>query len=113
MATRPTSDKVKESMFNIIAPYIYDSEVLDLFGGSGSLGIEALSRGAKFAFFADISRESCGIIKENLIQTRFLEKSEITQGSFDLVLKKLIEKDRKFDIVFLDPPYNKNFIQEA
>jgi RNA methyltransferase, RsmD family len=113
MATRPTTDRVKESMFNIIAPYIYESVVLDLFAGSGSLGIEALSRGAQSALFADISKESCDIIRENLKLTSFLDKSEVLLGSYDIILRRLIEKDKKFDIIILDPPYNKNFIQET
>lgn len=112
-ATRPTSDRVKESLFNIISASIPESNVLDLFAGSGSLGIEALSRGAAFAVFADKSRESCGIIKENLIFTKYVEKSEVLFMGFAETLVKLASEGRKFDIVFLDPPYNKKFIQES
>ena len=113
MATRPTTDRVKESLFNIIAANIPGSHVLDLFAGSGSLGIEALSRGADFAVFSDRSRESCGIIKENLQFTKYVEKSEVFLMGFEETLAKLASQGRKFDIVFLDPPYNKNFIQET
>ena len=113
MATRPTSDRVKESLFNIISSYIPESDILDLFAGSGSLGIEALSRGAGFAVFVDKSRESCDIIKENLIFTRFNEKSEVLLLGYADALSKLAGEGKKFDIVFLDPPYNKNFIQET
>ncbi len=112
-ATRPTSDRVKESLFNIVSGYIQGSEVLDLFAGSGSLGIEALSRGAAYAVFADKSKESCGIIKENLAFTKFAEKSEVLFMGFTEALVKLASEGKKFDIVFLDPPYNKNFIQET
>jgi len=112
-ATRPTTDRVKESLFNIISAYIPKSNVLDLFAGSGSLGIEALSRGAAYAVFADKSRESCGIIKENLAFTKYTEKSEVLLMGFTQTLAKLAVEGRKFDVVFLDPPYNKNFIQEA
>lgn len=113
MTTRPTSDRVKESLFNIISEYIHGGNVLDLFAGSGSLGIEALSRGADSAVFADKSRECCAIIKENLIFTKYMEKSEVFFLGFTETLLKLAAKGKKFDIVFLDPPYNKNFIQET
>ena len=112
-ATRPTSDRVKESLFNIISAYIPESNVLDLFAGSGSLGIEALSRGAAFAVFAEKSRESCSVIKENLAFTKYVEKSEVLFMGFAETQAKLALEGRKFDLVFLDPPYNKNFIQEA
>lgn len=113
IATRPTSDRVKESLFNIIAPFIPGSLVLDLFAGSGSLGIEALSRGADFAVFADISRDSIDVIKENLTFTGFIEKSEVLHMGYAQTLAIIAAEGRKFDLFFLDPPYNKNFIQET
>ncbi len=87
--------------------------VLDLFAGSGSLGIEALSRGARGAVFADKSRESCDIIKENLLHTKLGEKAEVLLLGFSEALQRMVRGGRKFDIMFLDPPYNKNFIQET
>ncbi len=113
MTTRPTSDKVKESLFNIIARRIENSEVLDIFAGTGSLGIEALSRGAARAVFLDKSAECCGIIKENLAHTRLVDKAEVYTADFVSGIGKLHRQGRKFDLILLDPPYNKNFIQET
>lgn len=90
-----------------------DSEVLDLFAGSGSLGIEALSRGAASAVFVDKSGEACSIIHENLARTGMQEKAAVISSDFASAASKLALEGRKFDIVFLDPPYNKNFIHEA
>ena len=110
MSTRPTTDRVKENLFNIIAPYIADSTVLDLFAGSGSLGIEALSRGALSVVFSDQSEKSAEIIIKNLENTRFLEKSEVFLGEAQLILKKLSHQGKKFDIIFLDPPYKNEIV---
>jgi len=113
MSTRPTTDRVKESVFNILMPYISNCDVLDLFAGTGNLGIEALSRGAASAVFSDISRECCEIIKENLIFTKMHEKAEIINSGYGETVARLATKGKNFDLVFLDPPYNKNFIQET
>jgi len=110
MSTRPTTDRVKENLFNIIAPYIADSIVLDLFAGSGSLGIEALSRGAQSVVFSDQSEKSIEIINKNLKNTKFLEKSEVFWGEAQLILKKLSHQGKKFDIIFLDPPYKNEIV---
>ena len=110
MNTRPTTDRVKENLFNIIAPYIADSNILDLFAGTGSLGIEALSRGAKSAVFSDQSQKSVEIIRKNIEHTRFIEKSEVFLGEAQLILKKLSHQRRKFDIIFLDPPYRNEIV---
>lgn len=112
-ATRPTADRVKEALFNILAPYIEGSEVLDLFAGTGSLGIEALSRGAASAVFVDKSGEACSLIRENLVHTKLQDKSAVLSGDFADALTKLRRDGKKFDIILLDPPYNKNFIQET
>ncbi|MDP4182543.1 MAG: 16S rRNA (guanine(966)-N(2))-methyltransferase RsmD [Bacillota bacterium] len=111
--TRPTSDRVKENLFNIIAGYITKAQVLDLFAGTGSLGIEALSRGASSAVFVDFSRECASIIKDNLVHTKFLEKSEIINNEVKFAIQKLFDSGKKFDIIFMDPPYNKNFVEET
>lgn len=113
MNTRPTTDRVKESLFNILAPYIEGTSILDLFAGTGSLGIEALSRGAASAVFVDRSRESISVIRANLEHTKLLEKSRIMQEEFLTALDKLFANSVKFDIILLDPPYNKNFIQDT
>lgn len=111
MDTRPTTDRVKENLFNIIAPYIEeDSNVLDLYAGSGALGIEALSRGARSAVFCDSNDKSIEIIKNNVQKARFIDKSEVFLGEDQLILKKLSHMGKKFDIIFLDPPYRKDII---
>ncbi len=112
MNTRPTTDRVKENLFNILSPYIEGSTVLDLFAGSGSLGIEALSRGAASAVFADQSEKCTEIIINNLKHTGLEHKSEVFLGEAQLILKKLSQHGKKFDIIFLDPPYKKGILPE-
>lgn len=111
--TRPTSDKVKGSIFNIIAAVIYDTDVLDLFAGTGNLGIEALSRGSRWAVFVDRSHDCFQIIKENLIHTKLLDKAEVMATDVCSALRKLSQKGDKFDIIFLDPPYGKGLVEET
>ena len=101
-STRPTLDRVKESLFNILQDKIKEAVILDLFAGSGALGIEALSRGAKKAYFCDKSYEEIKVIKENLNKTKFLDKSVIFNSDYLVAMKKIKEK---LSIVFLDPPY--------
>lgn len=109
-SVRPTTDRVKESVFNIIQQFIPEAYVLDMFAGSGALSFEAISRGAERAVCTDSDLKSVEIIKKNAAALRFEDKCEILNMScFDYV-KKTREK---FDIVFLDPPYNKGFIEEA
>lgn len=110
--TRPTSDRVKESLFNIIAEYINGADVLDLYAGTGNLGIEALSRGANSAVFVDKSSECISIIQENLKHTKLIDKANLISGDANNTLNKLSQKNMAFDIIFLDPPYSKNFIKE-
>ncbi len=104
---------VKGALFNIIAGSVEGSEVLDVFAGTGSLGIEALSRGAEHAVFFDKSAECCGVIRDNLANTKLLEWAEVYQTDFAAGIERLFRDKRKFDIILLDPPYNKNFIQET
>lgn len=101
---RPTTDKVKESLFNIIQFELDSAVVLDLFSGSGQLGIEALSRGANRAVFVDSSRKSLDIVKKNIDLCKFSSQS-VTVLSDSLTFLKTTKE--KFDIVFLDPPYRK------
>lgn len=106
---RPTLDRVKESVFSILYPYLENAKVLDLFAGSGSLGIEALSRGAEFCHFVDKSVKSVECVKENLSHTRLAEKSAVHIKNAEDFLKSCNEK---FDIIFLDPPYSKGIERE-
>lgn len=107
--TRPTLDRVKEALFSIIQFKIPNSTVLDLFSGSGALGIEALSRGANFAVLADNNREAIKIITKNVENTKLLEKSKIVKDDYKVVLDNLLKSNNKFDIIFLDPPYKEDF----
>lgn len=111
--TRPTLDRIKESMFNMIQLHIANGRVLDLFGGSGALGIEALSRGAAEGYFADEHRGSGKVIEENLQKTGLKEKSRILTMDFRRALNLLKSEGKSFDLIFLDPPYGKGLAAEA
>ncbi|MCK9443532.1 MAG: 16S rRNA (guanine(966)-N(2))-methyltransferase RsmD [Tissierellaceae bacterium] len=102
---RPTEDRIKESLFNILGTINSDSMVLDAFGGSGSIGIEFLSRGAKHCVFIDNNKKSIEIIKENLNHTRFLEKSTVYHGDVFRLLGFLRKKNFLFDYIYIDPPF--------
>ncbi|MDR1773700.1 MAG: 16S rRNA (guanine(966)-N(2))-methyltransferase RsmD [Clostridioides sp.] len=110
---RPTTDRIKESVFNIINSYILDSEVLDLFSGSGSLGLECISRGAKKCVFVDSNKESINLLKKNIRKTRFEENSEVFNLDFRDALGQFGTKNKKFDLIFLDPPYHEGLFEEA
>ena len=101
--TRPTLDRVKEALFNIIQYYIVDAKVLDLFSGSGALGIEALSRGAEYCVMCDKSYEAIEIIDKNIRRTHLEEKAKIIRNDYKKTLELL--KGQKFDVIFIDPPY--------
>ncbi|HHZ02864.1 MAG TPA: 16S rRNA (guanine(966)-N(2))-methyltransferase RsmD [Tissierellia bacterium] len=103
---RPTSDKVKEAVFNIIGPINDEALVLDIFAGSGSIGIEFLARGAKHCTFVDVSRKSLRYVKKNLEICNFEDRAEIILSDYEKAIKKLAENNRKFDYIFADPPYN-------
>jgi len=109
--TRPTADRVKESVFNILGTFVVDRNVLDLFAGSGNLGLEALSRGAASCVFVDSSKAAMKIIEMNIAGCRFEEKAKTYLYEFKTALKKF--RKNQFDLVFLDPPYHKNFGIEA
>ncbi len=106
---RPTADKVKEALFSILQFQIVDATVLDLFAGTGNLSFESLSRGAKHAVLCDISKESCAIIKKNAEHLNV--DVELYNVPAKFALSRL--KGRAFDLIFLDPPYNKNLGIEA
>lgn len=107
--TRPTLDRVKEAIFSMLLPYTVDSSVLDLYAGSGALGIEALSRGASNSVFIDNSEVACNCIKHNLSNAKFESQSIVLKTSAENFLKST---DQKFDIIFLDPPYSKNMYSD-
>ncbi len=107
--TRPTSDKVKETLFNILMPYIFsDTRFLDLYSGSGAIGIEALSRGAKRAVFVENSSMAVSCIRDNLETTHFTDMAGVYTSDVLGTLMRLEGKER-FDIIFMDPPYNMGY----
>lgn len=108
--TRPTLDRVRESLFNILQHQIYDCIFLDLFAGSGACGIEAVSRGAKKAILCDHSKQAIEIIRKNVEKTHSQEQIEIYHGSFTEQLKQMQEK---IDIAYIDPPYQTDFASQA
>ncbi len=112
-AVRPTADRIKESLFNIIRPVVCDAYVLDLFAGTGALGIEALSRGARFATFVDKSKECVSVIESNLRHTKLSGQAEVYLSSFEDGLRRLAKMERRYDLIFLDPPYGKGFEYKA
>ena len=103
---RPTEDRVKESLFNILNIIDENSIILDGFAGSGSIGIEFLSRGAKLAYFVDKSSESIKSIEENLIHTKFKDNSVVIKKDLSLMVKDFKRDNIKFDYIYLDPPFN-------
>ncbi len=107
---RPTTDKVKEAIFSAIQFELEDAYVLDLFSGSGQMGIEALSRDAEYAVFTDNSKRSLDIIKENIKNTGFEKQSKVINTN---ALDFLSTTSMKFDIVFIDPPYKMGLADEA
>ena len=110
LKTRPTTDRVKEALFSIVQFEIPGARVLDLFGGSGQLGIEALSRGATKAVFVDAGEEACKLIRHNLRLTKLEQEASVIRADYLDYLKRSKEK---FDIIFLDPPYAEVFLENA
>ena len=109
-ATRPTADRVKEAVFSIIQFDLPGATVLDLFGGTGQLGIEALSRGAKNAVFVDERDDACKLIRENLKRTKLEGEGRIIRSDYSAFLKST---SQKFDIIVLDPPYAEVFLENS
>ena len=112
MDTRPTTDRIKETLFNMIAPYLYDSIFLDLFAGSGGIGIEALSRGAMEAVFVEKNPKAMACVKENLQKTHFERKGMTMQMDVMTALYKL-EGEKQFDYIFMDPPYDQGLERQV
>ena len=110
MQTRPTADRVKEALLSILQFDLPGATVLDLFGGTGQLGIEALSRGAKNAVFVDERDDACKLIRENLKRTKLEGEGRIIRSDYSAFLKST---SQKFDIIFLDPPYAEVFLENS
>ncbi len=110
MLTRPTTDRVKEALFSIIHFDLPEAIVLDLFGGTGQLGIEALSRGARKAVFVESREDACRLIRENIKRTGFQDRAQVVRSDY---LEYLRHCREKFDIVLLDPPYAEVFLENA
>ena len=111
LETRPTSDQIKETLFNMLQGYTEGANFLDLYAGSGQIGIEALSRGAEFAAFVEKSDEAVKCIKANIDKTKFADKSMILKLEVLSGIRTLELEKKRFDIVFLDPPYNQGLEQ--
>lgn len=110
MLTRPTADRVKEALFSIINFDLPDASVLDLFGGTGQLGIEALSRGARRAVFVDAREDACRLIRENLKRTNLEPEGQVVRSDYLDYLNRCAEQ---FSIILLDPPYAEEYLEKA
>ncbi|MBQ3552893.1 MAG: 16S rRNA (guanine(966)-N(2))-methyltransferase RsmD [Clostridia bacterium] len=111
MDTRPTLDRVREAIFGMVQFEVFGRVALDLFAGSGGMGLEALSRGAKRVVFCDVAFNCVSIIKENLKSLGL--KGEVYRSDFQDMLKSLKRKNERFDLIFLDPPYAAGYVAEA
>ena len=106
LTVRPTADRVKEALFSILTPRISSALFLDLYAGSGAIGIEALSRGARFCIFVEHQKNNLTIIKENLIKTKLEQNTRLIMADADKAMRRLAVENIKADLVFLDPPYS-------
>ncbi|MDY5497536.1 MAG: 16S rRNA (guanine(966)-N(2))-methyltransferase RsmD [Anaerobutyricum sp.] len=113
MGTRPTTDRIKETLFNMLAFDIEGSTFLDLFSGSGGIGIEALSRGARHAVFVEQNRKALSCIRENLTHTHLSDKARVMGSDVMSALRVLSDEQESFDYIFMDPPYGKLLEKEA
>ena len=109
---RPTADRVKESLFNIIGSKIVDAAVLDLFAGSGNLGLESWSRGARLVRFVDNSRVSLRLTESNIQKCRAEAECKVLKHDAEAAVDLLYKQGQRFDLVFVDPPYNKGWVQK-
>lgn len=111
MDTRPTTDRIKETLFNMLQPYLPDAVFLDLYSGSGGIGIEALSRGARHAYFVENNRHALICIAENLQFTRFADRATVLRQDVLSALPGIHEKEA--DVIFMDPPYQSGYEQQV
>ena len=110
--TRPTTDRIKETLFNMLNPYLYDCQFLDLFAGSGQIGLEAVSRGAAKAVFVENNRKAAACIEENIAFTRFTEECTLLASDAVAAIRRMAGRE-SFDLVFMDPPYGRNLEQDV
>jgi 16S rRNA (guanine966-N2)-methyltransferase len=110
---RPTADRVKESLFNVIGPRAVEATFLDLFAGSGAVGIEALSRGATSAVFVDLQTAHLKVVEENLRSTGLFERAELIRRDARAAITDLGRRGRRFDLIFIDPPYGQDLCPQA
>lgn len=110
---RPTADRVKEALFNILRDELAGAQILDLFAGTGSLAIEALSRGAAYALLVDLSATSVKLIRENLRRLGLHDKASVMKAPAQRAIRTQAAKMRQFDIIFLDPPYGQELAAQA
>ena len=109
--TRPTSDRVREAIFNILGANVREAVVLDLFAGTGALGLEALSRGAQRAVFVDHQRAAVSVINKNVVACKLVPQTQIFRWPLQKNLNVLKSAGLHFDLIFMDPPYSQGFIQ--
>ncbi len=113
-AVRPTTDRIKETLFNMLDPYVRQSRFLDLFAGSGAIGIEALSRGAEHAWFVERDRKAAAVIDENLRFTRIIGKADVLRTDVLTAIRELSFREEKpMDLIFLDPPYAEGLVPDV
>jgi 16S rRNA (guanine(966)-N(2))-methyltransferase RsmD len=110
---RPTIDRVREAVFNIIAAQVSGAKVLDLFAGTGAMGLEALSRGAQFCLFVDQGAQALRLISVNIELCGVQERSRMIQGAVNSVVRRLGSENELFDLIFMDPPYGKGYIKKS
>jgi len=110
---RPTSDRIRETIFNILGSRVRHAQVLDLFAGSGALGLEALSRGAAHAVFVDISETACHMIRQNIDRCRVREQTSLIQQDLFAPWTDPAMASRCFDLIFLDPPYGRDYVAKT
>lgn len=112
MDTRPTTDRIKETLFNMLMPYLSGATFIDLFSGSGGIGIEALSRGARKAYFVENSQKAINCITDNIEHTHFTEQAVVIKQDVFAALNGSI-REEVVDIIFMDPPYNQQYEKRA
>jgi 16S rRNA (guanine(966)-N(2))-methyltransferase RsmD len=110
---RPTTDRVREALFSYLGDFIVDSVVLDLFAGSGALGLESLSRGAVSVVFVERAALTVQVLKQNIASLGYLSESHVIKGNALWALGRIAEKNIQFDCIFLDPPYDSDFLVKS